>query len=44
VYGIVTQLGGTIQIESAVASGTTFTIGLPPIDRSPLYNVDHIRT
>jgi signal transduction histidine kinase len=37
VYGIVTQLGGTIQVESTVGSGTTFTIDLPPIDRSPLY-------
>jgi PAS domain S-box-containing protein len=37
VYGIVTQLAGTIQVESTLGSGTTFTIDLPPIDRSPLY-------
>jgi signal transduction histidine kinase len=36
VYGIVTQLGGTIQVQSTVGSGTTFTIDLPPIDRTPL--------
>jgi signal transduction histidine kinase len=36
VYGIVTQLGGTIQVESTLGLGTIFTIDLPPIDRSPL--------
>jgi two-component system cell cycle sensor histidine kinase/response regulator CckA len=36
VYGIVTQLGGTIQVESTLGSGTTFTIDLPPIDRTSL--------
>jgi signal transduction histidine kinase len=36
VYGIVTQLGGAIQVASTLGSGTTFTIDLPPIDRSPL--------
>ncbi|HEU5097979.1 MAG TPA: ATP-binding protein [Roseiflexaceae bacterium] len=36
VYGVVTQLGGTIQVVSTLGSGTTFTIDLPPIDRSPL--------
>jgi signal transduction histidine kinase len=36
VYGIITQLGGTIQVESTLGSGTTFTIDLPPIDRTSL--------
>jgi signal transduction histidine kinase len=36
VYGIVTQLGGTIQVESTLGSGTTFIIDLPPIGRTPL--------
>jgi two-component system cell cycle sensor histidine kinase/response regulator CckA len=41
VYGIVTQLGGTIQVESTLGSGTTFIIDLPTIDRSPLYTTWH---
>ncbi len=29
VHGIVTQHGGTIDVETRVGSGTTFTISLP---------------
>jgi signal transduction histidine kinase/CheY-like chemotaxis protein len=36
VYGIVTQSGGTIDVESQVGHGTTFTISFPSaVDHSP---------
>jgi signal transduction histidine kinase len=44
VYGIITQLGGTIQVESTLGSGTTFTIDLPPIDRTSLCPTGCART
>jgi CheY-like chemotaxis protein len=30
VYGVVTQSGGTISVDSAVGRGTTFTVSFPP--------------
>jgi two-component system cell cycle sensor histidine kinase/response regulator CckA len=39
IYGTVKQLGGYIEVESQVASGSTFTIYLPKTERSaPLSN------
>ena len=34
VYTIVTQAGGTIDVESVVGQGTTFRVSLPEADRS----------
>jgi hypothetical protein len=34
-YGIVTQAGGTIRVESEVGRGTTFFVRLPVVDSDP---------
>lgn len=35
-YGVVTQIGGTIEVESAPGEGTSFTITLPRINETPV--------
>lgn len=35
VWGIVQQLGGDVSVESAVGSGTTFTLDLPAVQERP---------
>jgi two-component system NtrC family sensor kinase len=32
-YGIIKEHGGTLEVESEVGNGATFTIGLPVADR-----------
>jgi len=32
-YGIIKEHGGTLEVESEVGKGATFTIGLPVADR-----------
>jgi two-component system cell cycle sensor histidine kinase/response regulator CckA len=39
VYGIVSQNGGNLQVESALGVGTTFTLHLPRVD-SPITEVE----
>ncbi len=34
-YGIVRQHGGTLEVESDVGQGTTFTVVLPSADHKP---------
>jgi len=34
-YGILTEHGGRLDVQSQVGAGTTFTITLPAIDKRP---------
>jgi signal transduction histidine kinase/CheY-like chemotaxis protein len=40
VYGVVTQSGGTVAVESVVGRGTTFTVSFPPATEITLPKVD----
>jgi signal transduction histidine kinase/ActR/RegA family two-component response regulator len=40
VYGVVTQSGGTISVDSAVGRGTTFTVSFPPATEITLPKVE----
>jgi signal transduction histidine kinase/ActR/RegA family two-component response regulator len=40
VYGIVIQSGGTVEVDSEVGVGTTFTIVFPPVAEAPLLRKD----
>ena len=45
VYNIVTQtLGGTIDVESEVGAGTTFTLRFPRVLAAPDHPVESLRT